>query len=265
MSQMDNLNTGGSPVTAGGAGGSHRGLRQIAGDIAHHPLAMASLIVLALALLDTLVPPLLSNIEIYHVTDLLQGPSGSHPLGTDDLGRDELAQLLYGVHSSMLLVGATLALAAVAAALILAVVRLLGRERGQEWVRWAMVVLTPVVGLLLLGGASLVVSRQAPDGIVFSPNLFNWVFTFAWTYVLQRSFSIGIDIQEGHVYSVLILILLIGELVRVVSLLIQRLRSARAPQPRADTTPVTPAWASVTVPAVAIGLWVAADALVLEG
>jgi hypothetical protein len=35
---------------------------------------------------------------------------------------EQLAQLLYGVHSSMLLVGATLALAAVTAAAVLAVV-----------------------------------------------------------------------------------------------------------------------------------------------
>ena len=64
MSQVGNPSAGGSPVASGGAGGSHRGPRQIAGDFAHHPLAMAGLIVLALALLDTLVAPL-SSTPIY--------------------------------------------------------------------------------------------------------------------------------------------------------------------------------------------------------
>jgi ABC-type antimicrobial peptide transport system permease subunit len=265
MSQAGNLNTGGSPVAAGGAHGNHRNLRQVAGDFAQHPLAMAGLIVLALALLDTLVAPLLSNTEtITGDFTPLQGPSVSHQLGTDGQGRDELAQLLYGVHSSMLLVGATLALAAVVAAVVLAYVHLLGRTRGQEWAPWADVVLTPVVGVLLLGGASLVVSRQSPSGVVLSPNLFSYVFTTPRTFVLQHPFSIGTEIQQGTVDSFLILILLVGELVRVVYLLVQRLRRARAPQPRVETAPVTPAWVSVAVPAVAIGLWVAADALLLE-
>ena len=41
MSQVGHLSTGGSPVAAGGAGGNHRGLRQITGDFAHHPCQMA--------------------------------------------------------------------------------------------------------------------------------------------------------------------------------------------------------------------------------
>jgi len=49
MSQLGNLNAGSSPVAGGGAGGSRGGLRQIARDFAHHPLAMAGLIVLVLA------------------------------------------------------------------------------------------------------------------------------------------------------------------------------------------------------------------------
>jgi hypothetical protein len=165
----------------------------------------------------------------------------------------------------MLLVGATLALAAVVAAVVLAVMRLLGRQRWQEWARWAEVVLTPVVGVLLLGGASLVVGNQfgnVPSG--FPTNLFNYIFFIAWTNVLQHPLSIGTEIQQGNVVSLVILILLVGELARVVYLLVQRLRSARAAQPRADTAPVTPGWVSIAVPAVAIGLWVAADALLLE-
>jgi hypothetical protein len=126
-------------------------------------------------------------------------------------------------------------------------------------------VLTPVVGVLLLAGASLVVGNpfgNAPSG--FPTNLFSYVVTLAWTLVLQHPFSIGTEIQGGNTASLLILILLVGELMRVVYLLVQRLRGARAPLPRVDTASVAPAWVSVAVPAVVIGLWVAADALLLE-
>ena len=145
--------------------------------------------------------------------------------------------------------------------------RLLGRERGQEWTRWAGVVLTPVVGVLLL--ARCVARRESPvpaERGAPSPTSSATVVTIAWTFVLQHPFSIGTaDSAVGYVASLLILVLLVGELVRVVYLLVQRLRSARAAQPRADTAPVTPAWVSIAVPAVAIGLWVAADVLLLEG
>ena len=198
-----------------------------------------------------------------------QGPSGAHLLGTDWLGRDELARLLYGVHSSMLLVGATFALAAVVAAVVLAVVRLLGRKRGQEWARWAGVILTPVVGVLLLGVASLVVPLLLPSGVEIHPDLFSYIFTVPQTFVLQNPFSTGLAMwytnQYYYLTSTLVLVMLAGELVRFVYLVVRRLRSARAPQPRADMAPVTPAWVNIAVPAVAIGLWVAADALLLEG
>jgi ABC-type dipeptide/oligopeptide/nickel transport system permease subunit len=269
MSQVGHLSAGGSPVATGGAGGSHRGLRQITGDFAHHPLAMAGLVVLALALLDTLVAPVFINPETMPLSlQQFQGPSVSHPLGTDGDGRDALAQLLYGAHTSMLLVGTTFALAAVVAAILFAVVRLLGRTRGQAWARWAGVVLTPVVGVVLLVGASLVLNLKT--GSAVAPNLFTYVtdpFTYIWTYLSDRTYIPFFTQLQNALYlrAVLYLAMLAGELVRFVYLLVQRLRSARAPQPRAETEPVTPAWVGIAVPAVAIGLWVAADVLFLDG
>lgn len=46
------------------------------------------------------------------------GPSAQHPMGTDDLGRDRLARLLYGVRVSLLLAPLAAALATVLAALL---------------------------------------------------------------------------------------------------------------------------------------------------
>ena len=269
MSQVGHLSAGGSPVAAGGAGGNHRGLRQIAGDFAHHPLAMAGLIVLALALLDTLVAPVFINLETMpQIRQQTSGPERLASAGHRHAGRDVLVQLLYGVHTSMLLVGTTFALAAVVAAIILAVVRLLGRKQGQEWARWAGVVLTPVVGVVLLVGASLVLSLES--GSAVAPNLFTYVtdlFTYPWTYLSTETYiPFLMQIQNAfYLRALLYLVMLAGELVRFVYLLVQRLRSARAPQPRAETAPITPAWVGIAVPAVAIGLWVAADVLFLDG
>jgi ABC-type dipeptide/oligopeptide/nickel transport system permease subunit len=245
MSQVGHLSAGGSPVAAGDAGGSHRGPRQNTGDFAHHPLAMAGLIVLALAVLDTLMAPVFINLETMpHSRQQLQGPSVSHPLGTDAAGQDALVQLLYGVHTSMLLVGTTFVLAAVVAAILFAVVRLLGRQQGQEWTRWAGVVLTPVVGVLLLVGASLVLSLKT--GSAVAPNLFTYVtslFTYPWLYFSTETYIPFLTQIHNAFYlrAVLYLAMLAGELVRFVYLLVQRLRSARAPQPRAETAPIMPA------------------------
>jgi hypothetical protein len=135
------------------------------------------------------------------------------------------------------------------------------------WARWAEVVLTPVVGVLLLGGTSLVLYFSLLSrGIGISPDLFNYIFTSPWKFIFQNQLPIGTEIQWYYLAdSLLVLVMLAGELGRFAYLLVQRLRSARAPQSRVETASVTPAWVSVAGPAVAIGLWVAADALLLEG
>jgi hypothetical protein len=177
-------------------------------------------------------------------------------------------QLLYGVHTSMLLVGTTFVLAAVVAAIIFALVHLLGRQRGEQWARWVGVVLTPVVGVVLLVGYSLALNLKT--GSPVTSNLFTYVtslFTYVWTDLSTRTYIPFLQqIQNGpYLRALLFLAMLAGELIRFVYLLLQRLRGARTPQPRAETAPVAPAWVSIAVPAVAIGLWVAADVLFLDG
>src|SRR5215813_9542169 len=68
-----------------------------------HRLALLGMTVLVVLTLSTLLGPL-----VYHhrINDIdfavsLQGPSLAHPLGTDDLGQDLLARLLYGGRVSM--------------------------------------------------------------------------------------------------------------------------------------------------------------------
>jgi peptide/nickel transport system permease protein len=68
-----------------------------------HPLAIASTIILALMLLAVALGPLLWPVPINDIDfgAHLEGPSWAHPLGTDDLGQDLLARMLYGGRISL--------------------------------------------------------------------------------------------------------------------------------------------------------------------
>jgi peptide/nickel transport system permease protein len=68
-----------------------------------HRLAYASLWLLALLSLAVLLGPLVYKAGINDIdfTARLKGPGGTHPLGTDDLGRDLLARMLYGGRISL--------------------------------------------------------------------------------------------------------------------------------------------------------------------
>src|SRR4051794_41731531 len=63
-----------------------------------HRLAVASVAVLLLMVLAIGVGPLIWRVPINEIdfSAQLQTPSWAHPLGTDDLGQDVLARLLYG-------------------------------------------------------------------------------------------------------------------------------------------------------------------------
>jgi ABC-type dipeptide/oligopeptide/nickel transport system permease subunit len=216
MVQTGNANAGDAPVAAGGAGGN-RGLGGMVGDYhPRRPLAVAGLVVLVIAVLDTLLAPLFVSTNTvtsipFNLGQSSQGPSGAHLLGTDELGQDELARLLLGVHYSVLLAGAALLLAAAVSGVALVAVHLAGRERGQQWGLWAEVVLTPLVCVLLLGVASVVASRQVPP---FVPSLFSNVFTNLWSFI-QHPSSIVTDIQEGQWAPVLLVLLVVGEVLRL--------------------------------------------------
>lgn len=76
-----------------------------------HRLALIGAIVLAIMLLATLFAPVLTPYSptAPNLLQTLLPPSWAHPLGTDELGRDVLARLLYGGRISFLVgAGATL-------------------------------------------------------------------------------------------------------------------------------------------------------------
>ncbi len=68
-----------------------------------HRLAVVSAVILAALVLAVLVGPLVWTLPIDEIdfSKRLQGPSWEHPLGTDDLGQDLLARILYGGRISL--------------------------------------------------------------------------------------------------------------------------------------------------------------------
>jgi len=68
-----------------------------------HKLAMASAFVLGFLILSVVVGPWFWTIPINDIdfSAQLQGPSWAHPLGTDDLGQDILARMMYGGRISL--------------------------------------------------------------------------------------------------------------------------------------------------------------------
>ncbi|HTU54950.1 MAG TPA: ABC transporter permease, partial [Acetobacteraceae bacterium] len=63
-----------------------------------HRLALISLFILGLIVFGVIFGPLLWPVSISDIdfTAILQGPSWAHPFGTDDLGQDLLARMIYG-------------------------------------------------------------------------------------------------------------------------------------------------------------------------
>lgn len=61
------------------------------------------LIIVGVIVLLAILAPVLSPYDPLEMDskNRLQGPSGAHPLGTDEYGRDQLARILYGARSSL--------------------------------------------------------------------------------------------------------------------------------------------------------------------
>ena len=94
-----------------------------------HRLAVAGLIVLAIMVLMVAVGPLLWKVAINDIdfTARLKPPSANHPFGTDDLGQDLLARMLYGGRISIA-VGLTAMLISVVVGTIIGAIA--GMSRG---------------------------------------------------------------------------------------------------------------------------------------
>ena len=95
-----------------------------------HKLAVASLGVLSFLILAVIFGPMVWDVPINEIDfrARLKGPSWAHPLGTDDLGQDILARMLYGGRISI-----AVGLAAMVVAIVVGVIvgAIAGISRGS--------------------------------------------------------------------------------------------------------------------------------------
>jgi peptide/nickel transport system permease protein len=77
------------------------GLRRLS----RNPMALVGLIVLLAAVLTSIFAPWITPYDPKKIAviDALQGPSRQHWMGTDNLGRDLLSRVIYGIRMSMLI------------------------------------------------------------------------------------------------------------------------------------------------------------------
>lgn len=95
-----------------------------------HRLAVGSAFVLSVMILAVAFGPLLWPVKINDIdfSAMLQGPSWAHPLGTDDLGQDLLARMLYGGRISLSVGLAAMSVSVVVGTLVGAIA---GMSRGS--------------------------------------------------------------------------------------------------------------------------------------
>src|SRR6516165_7887027 len=119
-----------------------------------HRLAVAGAVVLLVMALAVAFGPLIWRVQINEIdfSAQLQSPSWAHPLGTDDLGQDLLARMLYGGRISL-----SVGLAAMVVSIVIGTVlgSLAGISRGSidaglMWLTDLFLSLPPLPVLLLL-------------------------------------------------------------------------------------------------------------------
>ncbi len=135
-----------------------------------HRLAYASLWLLGILSLAVLLGPLVYKIGINDIdfTARLKGPSSAHPLGTDDLGRDLLARMLYGGRIS-LAVGVAAMLTGIVIGVVVGAIAGISRGWVDAFLMWLtdLFLSLPQLPLLLL----LIFFFRDPLKAVFGPEV----------------------------------------------------------------------------------------------
>jgi peptide/nickel transport system permease protein len=118
-----------------------------------HRLALAGAVILGLMMLAVLLGPWLWPVAINEIDfgARLKGPSWRHPLGTDDLGQDVLARMLYGGRIS-LAVGVAAMLIAVLVGTVIGAIAGISRGSVDAVLMWVtdLFLALPQLPLLLL-------------------------------------------------------------------------------------------------------------------
>ncbi len=138
-----------------------------------HRLAVVSVVLLALIVVGVVAGPLFWQVPINDIDfgAKLQGPSWAHPFGTDDLGQDLLARLIYGGRISMA-VGLAAMLVAVCVGVVIGAVSGTASGRLDAALMWLtdLFLSLPQLPLLLLViylFRDVLRSALGPEGGVF--------------------------------------------------------------------------------------------------
>jgi peptide/nickel transport system permease protein len=135
-----------------------------------HRLAYASLWILLLLSLAVMFGPMVYKVGINDIdfTARMKGPSMAHPFGTDDLGRDLLARMLYGGRIS-LAVGLAAMLTAIAIGVLVGAVAGMARGWLDAFLMWVtdLFLSLPQLPLLLL----LIFFFRDPLKVAFGPEV----------------------------------------------------------------------------------------------
>jgi ABC-type dipeptide/oligopeptide/nickel transport system permease subunit len=135
--------------------------------VLRHPGALMGLVFLTgLMLLSVLAPWVLRfNALDQDYASMLQGPSGEHWFGTDELGRDILARVIYGARTSLLTAAGAVAIAAVIGVPIGLVAGFFGGWRDTLLMRLVDVLLS-LPGILLAMAIIAVLGRSQSAALV---------------------------------------------------------------------------------------------------
>jgi ABC-type dipeptide/oligopeptide/nickel transport system permease subunit len=253
MSTRSNSDAGATPVATTGTTGSNLGWKALAARFAQHRLALAGLVFFVLMAVLALLVPLFLGPNYAAATSLdpchfFQEPCGAHLLGTDEIGRDELAKLLLATRVTMLPAVVAVVLATVIGAAVLAVLARLGSSRFPTLARAFEVLSTPPLILVLLVGVGIVTQQPLmPRAVGYAFTL--WVRPDQW----------GTDLTPSHtLFSFVVL----SEVARLVVLLVQSRRGlGLRPAAVAGAAPPLP---TILGPAVVTGLWIVGAAICLQ-
>lgn len=150
-------------------------------------LAVAGFFVLVVMGLAALLAPILyhatttydpSTFIDLHASPPFQGPSLHHLLGTDELGRDEMARILYGGRVSLLIGISSMFIALLVGVIIGALAGYFGGVIDNLLMRATDVILAIPLYLLLF-----VLSAGFSDGSIFSIVIL--IAIFSWTYTAR--------------------------------------------------------------------------------
>jgi peptide/nickel transport system permease protein len=136
-----------------------------------NPLGVVALALLALLIVVALVAPLLAGYPAGHGTAILRPPSGAHWFGTDNLGRDVFAEVVYGTRISMLVAAGATALAIVIGVTVAVLSAYFSWIDGPMGVLVDLFLSLPVLPLMILVAALVGPSLQT---IVLVLAFFSW-------------------------------------------------------------------------------------------